>query len=193
MIYALTGTVQRLDLPHLTVDVAGVRYLVSVPYPLWESVNDGSVMTVTILTFLREDRLELYGFGSGADRNLFAALLNISGVGPKLGLELCSIPRSMLAQAVAEGDAGTLTEIKGVGRKTAEKMLVDLKSLFEKHPEWATVRGEAKTKHAAFDADAVSALTSLGYDQNSALDALKRVPSTVKKTEDRVAAALRSL
>lgn len=193
MIYALTGTVQRLDLPHLTVDVSGVRYLVSVPYPLWESASEGSVMTLTILTFLREDRLELYGFANGADRNLFGALINISGVGPKLGLELCSIQRSLLAQAVAEGDASTLTEIKGIGRKTAEKLLVDLKSLFEKHPEWATVRGEAKTRHAAFDADAVSALTSLGYDQHSALDALKRVPSTVKKTEDRVAAALRSL
>ena len=193
MIYALTGTVQRLDLPNITVDVSGVRYLVSVPYPLWESLEDGSESTVTVFTFIREDRLELYGFGSTADRNLFAALLNISGVGPKLGLELCSIPRSMLAQAVAEGDAGTLTEIKGVGRKTAEKMLVDLKSLFEKHPEWAMVKGEAKTKHAAFDADAVSALTSLGYDQTSALEALKRVPSGLKKTEDRVAAALRSL
>ena len=193
MIYALTGTVQRLDIPNLTIDVQGVRYLVSVSYPVWESAQDGSTMTVTILTFLREDRLELYGFSGSADRNLFAALLNISGVGPKMGLELLSIQRSLLAEAVIQGDAGTLTEIKGVGRKTAEKLLVDLKSLFEKHPEWASVQGGGKTKHAALDADAVSALTSLGYDQSSAVEALKRVPVSLKKTEERVAAALRSL
>lgn len=193
MIYALTGTVQRLDLPHLSVDVQGVKYLVSVPYPLWETTADGSVATITVYTFLREDRLELYGFKDAADRGLFVALLNLSGVGPKLGLELCSIPRTLLSDAVIQGDAGLLTDIKGVGRKTAEKLLVDLKSLFEKHPEWATVRGENGSKPAAFDADAISALTSLGYDQTSALEALKRVPTGLKKTEERVAAALRSL
>jgi len=193
MIYGLTGTIQRLDLPHLTVDVSGVRYLVSVPFPLWESATDGAKMTITIYTFLREDRLELYGFTSSADRNLFASLLNISGIGPRLGLELCSIPRNLLADAAGNDDATMLSSIKGIGKKTAEKLLVDLKSLFEKHPEWATSSQAGGAKFASFDADAVSALTSLGYDQASALDALKRVPASLKKTEDRIAAALRSL
>lgn len=192
MLYALSGIIRKLDLPQVTVDVGGVQYLASVPYPLYESLVDGEKAMITVYTYVREDRLDLFGFHDRAERSLFAELLNLSGVGPKLGLELCSIPRSMLVTAVQEEDVATLTSIKGIGRKTAEKLLVDLKSLLEKHPEWA-ILPKTGTKSASMDADAVSALTSLGYDQNAAIDALKKVPATFKRTEDRIKAALRSL
>ncbi len=191
MIYALTGTVHKLDIPQVAMNVGGISYLVSVPFPLWDELKEGSEATVTIFTYVREDRLDLFGFASGAERRLFVELINLSGIGPKLALELCSLPRSMLAGAIQDDDVAALTEIKGIGKKTAEKLLVDLKSLFEKHPEWATL--PTKDKPASFDGDAISALTSLGYDQATVVAALKRVPAELKKTEERVAAALRSL
>lgn len=193
MIYALTGTVRKLDIPHVAVDVSGVSYLTAVPHPVWDTLQNGETTTLVIFTFVREDRLELFGFRTAADRQFFAALLNLSGIGPKLALELSSIPRSMLVSAAEEEDAGVLSSIKGVGKKTAEKLLVDLRSMFEKHPEWAALTETTGEKPAAFDADAIAALTSLGYDQSSALDALKKIPAKLKRTEDRVAAALRSL
>ncbi len=193
MLYALTGTVQKLDIPHVAVDVSGVSYLVSVPHPVWDSLQSGETTTVIIYTLVREDRLDLFGFRNANDRAFFVALLNLSGIGPKLGLELSSIPREMLVEAAEKEDAGILSSIKGVGRKTAEKLLVDLKSMFEKHPEWAALVSAPGESRANFDADAIAALTSLGYDQPSVLDALKKIPTKLKRTEDRVAAALRSL
>jgi len=193
MLYALTGTVQKLDLPHVAVDISGVSYLASVPHPVWDSLQNGETTTLIVYTLVREDRLDLFGFKTSADRAFFIALLNLSGIGPKLALELSSIPREMLVEAAEKEDAGILSNIKGVGRKTAEKLLVDLTSMFEKHPEWTTLVSAPGEKRAAFDSDAIAALVSLGYDQPSVLDALKKIPTKLKRTEDRVAAALRSL
>ncbi len=194
MFYALTGTVRKLPLPHVAIDVAGVAYLVSVPHPVWDALKEGTEETLVTYTYVREDRLELFGFKKPEERALFTELLNISGIGPKIALELCSIPLAMLLTAAETDDSGMLTRIKGIGKKTAEKLLVDLKSLLEKHPEWTTIKGEAMQEHhATFDADAIAALVSLGYDQGTVLSALKRLPGSLKKTEERVAAALRSL
>ena len=194
MIYALTGTVAKLTVPQVAVDVSGVAYLASVPYPVWDSLTEGSTATLIIFTLVREDRLDLFGFRRAEERSLFIELLNISGIGPKTALELCSIPMQILSRAVQMDDAASLQNIKGIGRKTAEKLLVDLKSLMEKHPEWMSARpGESSSGPASFDSDAIAALISLGYDQMTVVDALKRVPAGLKKTEERVAAALRSL
>lgn len=193
MLYALTGTVQKLDIPHIAVDVSGVSYLASVPHPVWDSLENGETTTLIVYTLVREDRLDLFGFRNANDRAFFVALLNLSGIGPKLALELSSIPREMLVEAAEKEDAGILSSIKGVGRKTAEKLLVDLKSMFEKHPEWVAHVSAPGESRANFDADAIAALVSLGYDQPSVLDALKKIPTKLKRTEDRVAAALRSL
>jgi len=194
MLYALTGTVRKLSIPQIAVDVSGAAYLVSVPHPLWDSVRTGGETTVIVYTFVREDRLELYGFRSDAERAFFAELLNISGVGPKMALEFCSISKALLLQAVHTDDTGILTNIKGVGRKTAEKLLVDLKSLSEKHPEWlAESAGLTRGSIAALDTDAIAALTSLGYDQPDIVAALLKLPPKIRKTEERVAAVLRSI
>ncbi|MDD5055794.1 MAG: Holliday junction branch migration protein RuvA [Candidatus Peribacteraceae bacterium] len=194
MLYTLTGTVTKLDLPQIAVDVGGVGYLVSVPYPLWESLEEGVSTTVTVYTHVREDRLDLFGFLDKDERALFAGLLSLTGVGPKIALELCSIQRHLLMTAVEEGDIGTLTSIKGIGKKTAEKLLVDLKSLVEKHPEWHRESGSKHGKNPApMDADAIAALMSLGYDQTTAKEALRNIPADAKTSADRVTAALRSL
>ncbi len=192
MLYSLTGIVRRVGTSQVTVDVQGVGYLVTVPNPVWQGMMDGAKMTLLLHTYVREDRFDLYGFLTEADRGLFVELLGFSGVGPKTALEMCSIPKQIILQAIAEEDASMLTQIKGIGKKTAEKLLVDLKSLKERRPE--QLEGEAApalTGNA--DQDAVSALISLGYDRATALKAVKNVPAKIKRSEDRVTAALRSL
>ncbi len=181
-------------MPHVALDVSGVSYLLTVPHPVWDELEQGAKATLIVHTYVREDRLDLYGFHSPEQRSLFLALINITGIGPKIALELCSIPLSTLSRAVSHDDSEMLVAIKGIGRKTAEKLLVDLKSLFEKHPEWLSISSLGNEVHPAnVDSDAIAALTSLGYDQHTVLHALKRLPVSLKKTEERVAAALRSL
>lgn len=193
MIISLRGRIEKLGIPQLCVQTdSGVGYLVTVPLPTWDSCVEGEECTFCIFSYIREDRHDLFGFKSMIERSLFAEFLNLSGIGPKTAMELCSIPRTLLIRAAMEDDVASLTKIKGVGKKTAEKLLVDLKQLLEKHPAWASIDRETDG-HAAYDDDAIAALTSLGYDRESILDALKNLDRTITKTEDRVAAALRSL
>ncbi len=194
MIYSLHGTVQRLDIPQVVVTVGGVGYIVTVTAPFYETLSEGEAKTLVIYTLVREDRLDLFGFKSNDDRALFVALMNIAGIGPKSAMELCSVPRNVLFAAASQKDATTLSSIKGIGKKTAEKLLVDLGQLLERHPEWAMMQSDKKISGAARrDDEEVEALLSLGYDRKTALSALKNIPENLTKTEDRLAAALRSI
>lgn len=192
MIAHLHGNVTRHRPGEVTVDVHGVGYRVQVPLDVWEQLEEGAETTLWISTFVREDRFDLFGFLATHSRTLFEELLNIPGIGPRTALEICGVPRGHIALAVREQDAGPLTDIKGIGKKTAEKLLVELKSLAEKHPSLfaGTDAGEPR---AALDPDAVAALEALGYDAPTITHALKSLPADLASTEDRVAAALRSL
>jgi len=192
MIAHLCGTVTRQNPGEMTVDVGGIGYRVQTPLDVWERVAEGAEQKLWISTYVREDRLDLFGFLDRTGRALFEQFLQLPGIGPKMALELCSVPRGLLGSAVAQEDAGILTSIKGIGRKTAEKLLVELKSLAEKHPELLR-DGLGEKRTGALDPDAVSALEALGYDAPTIMQALKALPSDLATTEDRVAAALRSL
>jgi Holliday junction DNA helicase RuvA len=192
MIAHLRGTVHKLDPGEMTIDVAGVGYRVMVPVDLWDESMEGDVRMLWTSSYIREDRFDLYGFRDRGGRTLFEEFLKLDGVGPKMAMELLSVPRSLLQQAMVESNVSLLTSIKGVGKKTAEKLLLELRSLAEKKPgilddgKGGPVRGE-------FDQDAIAALTALGYDSLTAVNALKGLPSECTTTEERVAAALRSL
>lgn len=192
MIAHLRGTVHRLDPTEVIVDVQGVGYKVTVPVDVFEGLEEATNCMLWISTYVREDRMDLYGFRDRAGRTLFEEFLGIAGVGPKMALELCAVPRAMLMKAVLDEDHALLTNIKGVGKKTAEKLLLELKSLHEKNPNiFGAIPGG--TVRADFDHDAVAALANLGYDTSSIMKVLKELPKDVATTEGRVAAALRSL
>ena len=176
----------------VTIDVQGVGYMLQVPLDVWDSIEDGTETELSTYTYVREDRLELFGFSDWVGRTLFTQLMKMNGVGPSLGLELCSVPRNLLGQAIANQDATLLTNVKGIGKKRAEKLLVDLKSLMESMPEAFSVASDSPLM-AEYDKDAMDALTALGYDNSTIMDALKNLPSDIESTEERVAAALRSL
>jgi Holliday junction resolvasome RuvABC DNA-binding subunit len=107
-------------------------------------------------------------------------------------LELCSVPRGVLASAVHAKNSALLTTIKGIGKKSAEKLLVELSSLAERAPEIFTIEGDHPLS-AKFDQDTVAALTQLGFSTQDVLKVLETLPPDLKTTEERVGAALRSL
>ena len=193
MIAHLRGTVHKVKPELLSIDVAGVGYRVAVPINVWDTVKEGKEAMLYISTYVREDRLDLFGFLDETGRTLFERFIGMTGIGPKLGLELSAVPRSLLMQAIGTQDPKLLTSIKGIGGKTAEKLLVDLKTLAEKQPEVFGSARETQSMGHHMDQDAVEALKSLGYDTGTVMQALKDLPKDLTTTEERVAAALRSL
>ncbi len=192
MIAHLHGTVTRHRTGEVTMDVNGVGYRVAVPLDVWEQLEEGAVAKLWIFTYVREDRFDLFGFLAQHSRTLFEELLNIPGIGPRTALEICSVPRSLIGMAIREQDPATLTAIKGIGKKTAEKLLLELKSLSEKLPALFEETGTGSAR-PSLDPDAVAALETLGYDAPTIMHALKSLPMDLTTTEERVAAALRSL
>lgn len=192
MIAHLRGTIHRLDPGDVTVDVAGVGYRVSVPLSVWDGLQQGQPAMLWISTYVREDRLDLFGFADRSGRTLFEECLKLAGIGPKTALELCAVPRDLLQQAVDKNEPGLLTSIKGVGRKTAEKLLLELKDLAEKHPQILAPSVGTAARHE-YDQDAIATLSSLGYDTQEILRALRQLPAELGTTEERVAAVVRSL
>ena len=187
----LRGTIGKGSVNEVSVDVNGAGYRVAVPVDTWDRLVEGEVATLWISTYVREDRFERFGFLDAATRTLFEELTQISGIGPRTGLELCGVPRGVLMNAIQENDHAHLQSIKGIGKKTAEKLLVELKSLAERHPGLFT--GDPGSMGARFDPDAIAALAQLGYSQADAARALEAVPQDLRTTEERVTAALRSL
>ncbi|HVW66917.1 MAG TPA: Holliday junction branch migration protein RuvA [Candidatus Peribacteraceae bacterium] len=191
MIASLRGTISKTNPGELIVDVAGVGYAVSVPMDTWDTLREAAVTHLFISTYVREDRFELYGFADAHTKQLFEELTQISGIGPRMGLELCGVPRALLLQAINEDDPAMLTTVKGIGRKTAEKLLVELKSLAEKSPHM--FMGEGAVHGARYDQDTIAALSQLGFATQDIMKVLDDLPKDLQTTEERVTAALRSL
>jgi Holliday junction DNA helicase RuvA len=168
MIGLLRGRLLEKRPNQIILDVGGVGYLVAVPLSTFAALGElhGEV-TVLIHTHVREDALSLYGFLSQREKHLFELLLGASGVGPTLALKILSgMNVEDLVPAIRTGDLGRLTKIPGVGRKTAERMVVELKDKLEA----VVVEAEkpATSSPAGVEADVKSALINLGYDERVA-------------------------
>ncbi len=191
MIAHLRGIIGKEGPGEATVDVGGVGYRVRMPVSEWDQLQEGATAQLFVSPYIREDRFELYGFTDAGTRLLFEAFLDLNGIGPRMALELCAVPRALLTRAINEKEASLLSSIKGIGRKTADKLLVDLSSLAERHPE--AFFSETSTMGARYDRDTVAALAQLGFDTADILRVLDTLPPELATTEERVAAALRSL
>ncbi|HWZ55541.1 MAG TPA: Holliday junction branch migration protein RuvA [Verrucomicrobiae bacterium] len=174
MIAQLRGTLENKRPNQVLVDVGGVGYLVHVPLSTFYALGElHSGVTLLIHTQVREDAIALYGFLSAREKHLFELLISASGVGPVLALKILSgMSVDDLVPAVRAGDLARLTRIPGVGRKTAERMIVELRDKLaaEEAPEGA--RPAATPRGAA--GDVVSALLNLGYEQRAAEQAVER-------------------
>ncbi len=183
VIAAVRGTVIARGADHVVVETNGVGYKVHVPrQPTRDEVLLHTHHTV------REDDQSLYGFESRDELALFEMLISVSGVGPKAGLAILSVARpAEIAGAIASGDAAALARAPGVGKKTAERLIVDLKGKIGR------VAGLPVTAGAlTVEDDAQAALVALGYTPSEAATALRAAPSKGgATTEERLAAALR--
>lgn len=170
MIAYLRGICQAIDGDALVVDVRGVGYLVAVPEPDRLAHSVGGDVELLVHTEVREDAIALYGFGTASARDLFRCLLSVPGVGPKAALALLSeLEPVRLAAAIVGGQAQTLCKAKGIGKKTAETIVVKLR---DRLPPIAgtAVRPAVATgpAPAGLVADLESALINLGYKPNAA-------------------------
>jgi Holliday junction DNA helicase RuvA len=172
MIGLLRGRLLEKRPNQVILDVGGVGYLVAVPLSTFAALGDlHAEVTLLIHTHVREDALALYGFLSAREKHFFELLLGASGVGPSLALKILSgMNVEELVPAIRTGDLARLTKIPGVGRKTAERMVVELKDKLEA----VAIETErpAPSSPAGVEADVKSALLNLGYDERTAEAAL---------------------
>lgn len=190
MISRLTGTIAHIDPKYIVLDVQGVGYKVATTVDIMTKLSKADEK-VTLWTYLavRETALDLYGFLSLSELNFFELLITISGIGPKTALGILnSASVEALETAVQTGDTSHIVKVSGVGKKVAEKIVLELKDKVEK----ITHTPEAKTAMRG-DADALEALKSLGYSQIEARDALKELPKTITKTNEKIKEALKIL
>ena len=179
MIGLLRGRLLEKRPNQVILDVGGVGYLVAVPLSTFAALGElhGEV-TLLIHTHVREDALALYGFLSAREKHLFELLLGASGVGPTLALKMLSgMNVEELVPAIRTGDLARLTKIPGVGRKTAERMVVELKDKLEAVA--AEAEKPAAASPAGVEADVRSALINLGYDERTAETAVKEAKGQV--------------
>ena len=175
MIGHLRGQLLQKKPNVVLVDVQGVGYEVYIPLTsFYELPDEGKEVILKVYTHVREDMLALYGFKTQREKDFFLKLISISGIGPKLAISILSgAPVEELAQAIAQGDLHRLTAIPGIGRKTAERVVLELKgqiSSFLVPEQGQTVREQATLD--AMQEDIVSALVNLGYARAAAEKAL---------------------
>jgi Holliday junction DNA helicase RuvA len=160
----LRGTILEKHPNRLVVDVAGVGYDVSVPLSTFYGLGDaGSNIALRIHTHVREDALALYGFATMLEQTLFERLINVSGIGPKLALSVLSgIEPAEFVRAVERGDLARLSAIPGIGKKTSERIVLELKDRLPRASA-AVDAGQALPEPTSMRDDLVSALMNLGY------------------------------
>jgi Holliday junction DNA helicase RuvA len=175
MIGRLTGTLAEKSPPQLLVDVNGVGYEVDVPMSTFYNLPAlGERVTLLTHFIVREDAQILFGFLSHEERTTFRQLVKISGVGPRTALAILSgLSVGELAQAIALQETGRLVKVPGIGKKTAERLLLELKGkLGDAVAAPASIASDAQ-------ADILQALIALGYSDREASAALKQLPADI--------------
>lgn len=187
MIGKLRGRVDLIRNNYIILDVTGVGYKVQM-----NEVNIGKLASqneveLFIFTHVREDQLSLFGFLSLEELEMFELLDSVSGIGPKAALGILNIaePRT-IKTAILNKDSSILTRVSGVGKKTAERVILDLQNKVEDLPD-------SERKEAGGQQDVIEALMSMGYSVSEAREAAKAVPGGVKDVSDRIKLALKSM
>lgn len=196
MIAYLRGICQAIDGDALVVDVRGVGYLVAVAEPDRLAHNVGGDVELLVHTEVREDAIALYGFGTTGARDLFRCLLSVPGVGPKAALALLgAMEPAKLAAAIAAGQAQTLCKAKGIGKKTAETIVVKLRDRLPPIAGAVARPAAVGQAPAGLSADLESALINLGYKPQTAAAVAQATASAQPQAslDEALRAALASL
>ncbi len=175
MIASLTGILKSKSPTEVLIEVNGVGYSASIPLSTYSKLGDIN-SSIHLLTYLhvREDALHLFGFATESERQLFRQLIAITGIGPKTAQGILSgMSVSDLQDSIATGNVAALTSVPGVGRKTAERLVVELRDKIGKTDVMAGGTNTQGDKNAEIRSEALSALTSLGYNRAAAEKAIR--------------------
>lgn len=176
MIARLAGTLADKTPGRIIIDVQGVGYDLQVPLSTFYVIGDaGTAVTLRVHTHVREDVIALYGFATGLEQELFERLISISGIGPRLALAVLSgMEPPDLVRAIASQDVARLTSIPGIGKKTAERIGLELKDRLPKSVQAAADAAKPASPEDQLRADLLSALLNLGYQRQSADKAIEK-------------------
>ncbi len=177
MIATLNGKILEKNPPEVIIESYGVGYQVDVPMSTFYNLPDaGSNVFLYIVMIVREDAQLLYGFLTKAEKILFLQLLKVSGIGPRTALAmLSSMSTEDLSNAIANGETGLLTKVPGIGKKTAERLVLELKDKI--------IPTGPITSLSAGQADIIAALVALGFNEREARGAIKNIPDSVDTSE----------
>ncbi|HEY5862954.1 MAG TPA: Holliday junction branch migration protein RuvA [Casimicrobiaceae bacterium] len=177
MIGRLSGVLLEKNPPQLLLDVAGVAYEVDVPMSTFYNLPaTGERITLYTHLVVREDAHLLYGFGTEGERSAFRQLMKVNGIGAKIGLSVLSgLSVAELAQTITLQETGRLTKIPGIGKKTAERILLEMKDKLGAN----LTQGVGVNRAAPPSSDILNALISLGYSDKEAVTAVKKLPDGV--------------
>ncbi|MDF2417477.1 Holliday junction branch migration protein RuvA [Acinetobacter beijerinckii] len=198
MIGCLIGEVFALEAPTVLLNVNGVGYEIDTPLSTFCQLQKGQKVTLWTHLVVREDAQQLYGFIDAQEKIIFRTLLKVNGVGPKMALGILStLSIDMLIHTVENGDVKTLVKVPGVGTKTAERLMIELRDRFKAFSTNATPSNSASTQiqftgNSAV-AEAEAALQSLGYKPLEAQKLIQSVKADFTEASDIIRAALKSL
>lgn len=170
MIASLSGSLIHKSPTEVTVQVQGVGYAVHIPLSTFETLGETGSM-ISLLTYLhvREDALQLYGFATMEEREMFRLLISVSGIGPKMALGILSgTPVAHLKQHIVSGRVDALIAIPGIGKKLAERLVVELREKISKQEAGPSAGTKPADPTAHLQSEAILALTSLGYTRGNA-------------------------
>ncbi len=171
MIGYLSGKIISSKPTRITLDVNGVGYVVNISINTFEKISDKTSASLFVYTNVKEDSISLFGFYSESEKEMFELLISVNGIGPKLALSILSgIQVDELRHAIVSGDVSRIVSVPGIGRKTAERLVLELKSKVGS----VTTDGEEKIPYSIKN-EAVAALTTLGYNSKQAEKSVRDV------------------
>ncbi|HEY8909501.1 MAG TPA: Holliday junction branch migration protein RuvA [Desulfosporosinus sp.] len=196
MIGMLRGKVWEIQSERLIIDVQGVGYLLTVPYGLLAKACPGQELVIYTHVVMREDDLSLYGFSSVEEKQLFLELLSVSGIGPKAAISLLSTFGAVQIQsAIVSENFTLLTKVPGIGKKTAQRLILELKEKFKGHSSFPTGGESYSDPSVLSHSEALETLIALGFGLDEGRKALSHVlkDGGDLTTEEQVKKALRLL
>lgn len=200
MISQLRGIVIEKQAPILVIDVNGVGYEVNAPMSTFYALPELEQQVILYTQLIvREDAHQLFGFSSKTERSLFKTLIKVNGVGPKVALAiLSSVSPNDFVQSIMDNNTAALIKLPGIGKKTAERLIIEMRDRLQDWFEDLPVSDGFTTESSAINTsstltEAISALVALGYKQQEAQKAVKAVAATDMNSEDMIRQALRRI
>ncbi len=200
MIGSLTGKLKESSFTEILIDVHGVGYLVFIPLSTFDKLpKPGEEASVLVYTHVKEDDIQLYGFATVQEKQLFKLLMTVSGIGPRIALNVLSaMSVTSFCTAVANADLKAINQISGIGKKTAELIVLELKNKVKDiSPESAHAKNKVSDAVSKATEDAVRALVQLGFKQEPAMKAIHELAAGMDQkecsTENLIRLSLRSL